>query len=262
MTVLVNGDTKFELDETFFVNLSNATMATILDGQGQGNVLNEDALPAISINDVTGLEGNSGTSAFVFTVSLSNASSQSISVAYATANGTAGGSDYQSASGILTFGPGQTSRTVTVLVNGDRLAEPENTFFVNLSAPANATIADAQGIGLIVDDEPRISISDVTLLEGRSDTTFTFTVTLSAAYDQAVTVSFRTVNGTATGSDYSGRSGTITFNPDETTKTITITVKGDTKKEANETFFVDLFDNSGNSLITKNRGIGTIVNDD
>jgi chitinase len=237
-------------------------MATILDGQGQGTVLNDDPLPAISINDVIRFEGNSGTSAFVFTVSLSNPSSQSISVTYATASGTAGGADYQSASGILTFGPGETSQTVSVLVNGDRNAEPENTFFVNLSAPSNATIADGQGVGHIQNDEPHISISDVTLLEGSGTTLFTFTVTLSAAYDQAVTVSFRTVNGTANSNDYAGRSGTITFAPGETSKTITISVKGDNKREANETFFVDLFNNSSNSLITKNRGIGTIVNDD
>ena len=85
-----------------------------------------------------------------------------------------------------------------------------------------------------------------------------------AAYDRAVTMSFRTVNGTAkTGDgDYIARNGTLTFNPGETTKTITIEVKGDSMKEANETFYLDLFGNSGNSLFTKNRGTGTILNDD
>jgi serralysin len=74
---------------------------------------------------------------------------------------------------------------------------------------------------------------------------------------------FRTANGTAAnGSDYVARTGTLTFNLGETSKTITIEVKGDNKSEANETFFVDLFSNSSNSLFTKNRGIGTILNDD
>ena len=117
-----------------------------------------------------------------------------------------------------------------------------------------------------MDDEPRISISDVTKAEGKKGKTtlFTFTVTLSAAYDQAVTMSFRTVNGTATtgDSDYIAKTGTLTFAPGETTKTITIEVKGDSKREANETFYLDLFGNSSNSLFTKNRGIGTILNDD
>ena len=106
----------------------------------------------------------------------------------------------------------------------------------------------------------------MTRYEGHTGQTtrFTFTVTLSAAYDQAVTMSFGTVNGTANTSDgdYAARTGTLIFNPGEATKTITIEVKGDSKKEANETFYLDLFGNSSNSLFTKNRGLGTILNDD
>ncbi len=117
-----------------------------------------------------------------------------------------------------------------------------------------------------MDDEPRIGISDVTKKEGKKNQTtlFVFTVTLSAAYDQAVTMSFRTVDGTAKTSDndYITKTGTLTFAPGETTKTITIEVKGDSKKEANETFYLDLFGNSSNSLFTKSSGIGTILNDD
>src|SRR5262245_49231763 len=95
-------------------------------------------------------------------------------------------------------------------------------------------------------------------------TLFTFTVTLSVAYDQPVTMSYRTADGTAmTGdNDYVARTGTLTFAPGETTKTITIEVKGDSKKEADETFFLELFGNSSNSLFTKKRGTGTILNDD
>jgi hypothetical protein len=121
-------------------------------------------------------------------------------------------------------------------------------------------------VGTITDDEPRISISDVTKSEGRKNQTtlFTFTVTLSVAYDQPVTMSFRTADGTAKTSDgdYAARTGTLTFAPGETTKTITIEVKGDNKKEADEYFYLDLFGNSTNSLFTKNRGTGTIQDDD
>jgi chitinase len=193
-------------------------------------------------------------------------STQPVTVAYATGNGTAtAGSDYQAASGTLTFAPGETTKTITVLVYGDRLGEPNETFVVNLSGPTNATIADGQGVGTILDDEPRVSIGDVTKAEGRKNQTtlFTFTVTLSAAYDQPVTMSFRTANGTAkAGEDYVARTGTITFAPGETTKTITIEVKGDNKREADEYFYLDLFGLSGNALFTKSRGTGTILNDD
>ncbi len=223
--------------------------------------------PSLSIGNASVTEGNTGSVAASFTVTLSAASAETATVAYSTSDGSAvAGGDYQAASGTLTFAPGETSKTVLVLVNGDRVGEPNETFFVNLSGATNATIADGQGIGTIVDDEPRLSINDVTKAEGRRrrTTLFTFTVTLSAAYDQPVTVSFRTVNGTATTSngDYVTRSGTLTFAPGATTMTITIEVKGDSKREANETFYLDLFGNSSNSLFTKNRGIGTILNDD
>jgi hypothetical protein len=223
--------------------------------------------PALRIGDVTVTEGNTGTRAATFTVTLSAASSQSVTVAYATGNGTAtAGGDYQAASGTVTFAPGETAKTITVPVIGDRLGEPNETFVVNLSSPTNATLADSQGVGTITDDEPRISIGDVTKAEGKKNQTtlFTFTVTLSVAYDQPVTVSFKTTDGTATTNDqdYVAKTGTLTFAPGETTKTITIEVNGDNKKEANEYFYLDLFGNSTNSLFAKNRGLGTILNDD
>jgi hypothetical protein len=245
------------------------------DGEGVVTVLLNDGdwyvppppPPSLQINDLSVAEGNTGTASATFTVTLSAVSTETITVAYATANGTAtAGNDYQAASGTLTFAPGQTSKTITVRVDGDRLPEPNETFFVNLSSPTNATIADGQGVGTIVDDEPRVSISDVSKKEGNKNQTtlFTFTVTLSAAYDQAVTLSFRTADGTAKTSDndYVGKTGTLTFAPGETSKTITIEVKGDTKQEANETFYLDLFGLSSNALFTRNRGLGTILNDD
>ncbi|MBC7820484.1 MAG: VCBS repeat-containing protein [Planctomycetaceae bacterium] len=223
--------------------------------------------PALRIGDRTVTEGNTGTIAATFTVTLSAASTETITVAYATANGSASvGNDYQVATGTLAIPAGQTTGTITVLVSGDRLAEATETFFVNLSSPTNAVINDGQGEGTILDNEPRISISDLSMKEGKRNQTtlFTFTVTLSAAYDQPVTMSYRTVNGTAktSDSDYIAKTGTLTFAPGQTTKTITIEVKGDSKKEANETFYVDLFSNSGNSQFTKNRGLGSILNDD
>lgn len=223
-------------------------------------------LPTLRIGDLTVTEGNTGTRAANFTVTLSAASSQPVTVVCATGNSTAtAGSDYQAVSGTLTFAPGETTKSITVPVIGDRRGEPNETFVVILSSPTNATISDGQGVGKIMDDEPRVSISDVTKAEGKNNQTtlFVFTVTLSAAYDQAVTVSYQTVNGAAkSGEDYVAQSGTLTFAPGETSKTITIVVKGDNKREANESFYLDLFGLSSNALFTKYRGIGTILNDD
>jgi hypothetical protein len=223
--------------------------------------------PSVSVNDVRVTEGNTGTVNATFTVTLLYASPVDVAVHYDTANITAtAGSDYAAASGDVIIAAGQTTKTFTVAVIGDRSTEPTETFVVNLSTPTNASIADGQGVGTIVDDEPRISISGVTAKEGngKKTTLFVFTVTLSAAYDQPVTMSYQTVNGTATtgDNDYIAKTGTLTFAPGETSKTITIEVKADSKKEANETFYLDLSGLSSNSLFTKSRGTGTILNDD
>ena len=116
-------------------------------------------------------EGDSGQTAFTFTVSLPNADSHSVTVNYATADGTASaGSDYVATSGTLTFAPGQTSQTITVFVNGDRMDEPDETFLVKLSNPTNAAIGRSQGTGTIVNDDPHpgISIADASVTEGNS----------------------------------------------------------------------------------------------
>jgi probable HAF family extracellular repeat protein len=220
--------------------------------------------PLVNVGDVSVSEGHSGTRIASFTVTLSAASTQEVTVNYATAGGTASaGSDYQSVAGTLTFSPGQTSRTVSVVVNGDRVGEPNETFFLNLSQAAGAVIADGQGAGAIIDDEPRLSVNDVALTESHSGTKlFVFTITLSSAYDVPVTVNFATADGTAkAGEDYTVRSGAITFAPGQTSTTISIAVKGDRKREASETFFFNL-SNAVGALLLDGQGKGTILDDD
>jgi len=108
----------------------------------------------LAINDVTQAEGNVGTSAAVFTVTLSPAGPARVTVRYATANGSAlAGSDYTAASGILTFCPGQTSKTLTVNLRGDTGVEPDETFAVKLSAPTGAILLDGQCLGTILNDD-------------------------------------------------------------------------------------------------------------
>src|SRR5262249_7324460 len=158
--------------------LSNADFAAISDDQGMGTVVDDE--PRISINDVSVAEGNTGTRPGNFIVSLSVAYDVPLTVGYTTAPGTAtSGSDYQATSGTLTIPANQTSGTISVLVNGDRLPESNETFVVNLSNLNYGAITDSQGAGTIVDDEPRISINDVSKPEGKKPKTtlFTFTVT-------------------------------------------------------------------------------------
>ncbi|MCI0690403.1 DNRLRE domain-containing protein [candidate division KSB1 bacterium] len=270
ITVVVNGDEIVEPNETFFVDLSNPSNATIADNQGLGTITDDDSLPSISINDVSVTEGNApqgGVNA-VFTVTLSSTSSQVVTVDYATADGTAtAGSDYVAGAGTVTFSAGTTTQTIAVVVNGEELDEPNETFFVNLSNPANATIADNQGQGTITDDDPApsISINDVTVTESNASqggVNAVFTATLSAASGLVVTIDYATVDGTATaGNDYMAGAGTVNFAAGATTQTITVVVIGDEVDEPNETFFVSL-SNPTNATIADSRGQGTINDDD
>src|SRR5262249_52295681 len=154
-----------------------------------GTVLDDE--PRVSVGDATVTEGNTGTVNATFMLTLSSATNVDVTVHYDTANMTAvADSDYTAASGDVIIPAGQASATVTVAVRGDHLPEPPETFAVNLTAATGATIGDGQGIGTILDNEPRVSIGDATKREGRNGKTtlLTFTVTLSAAYDQPVTV--------------------------------------------------------------------------
>ncbi|MBV8516018.1 MAG: right-handed parallel beta-helix repeat-containing protein [Acidobacteria bacterium] len=266
ITVPVTGDTTNETNETFTVTLSAPTNATIGTATGTGTIDNDDAAPAVSVGDVTQAEGNSGSTSFVFPVTLSAASEQTVTVNYLTSDGSAvAGSDYTAASGTVTFAPGVTSQSISVAVVGDTTKEPSETFTVTLSAPSNAMLGTASATGTIVDDDsaPVLAIGNVSQAEGNSGTTtFSFPVTLSAPSGQTVTVSYATANGSAVaGSDYGATSGTLTFAPGVTSQTVNVPVTGDLTNEADETFTVTL-SSSTNAAIATATGTGTIVNDD
>ena len=124
-------------------------------------IANKD-VPAVAINNVSVNEGNSGTVNAVFTVSLSPAGSQTVTVNFSTANGTAvAGLDYLAQSGVLTFNPGETLKTITVQVIGDTVAESNETFFVNLTLVTNAVIAVNQGIGIILNDDAPVTLGNI-----------------------------------------------------------------------------------------------------
>ena len=266
--VTVNGDTKNEADETFLVNLSGATDATISDTQGVGTIANDDPVPSIGVDDQILGEGDAGTSTMTFHVSLSNPSGQTVTVDYTTNDGTAtiADSDYVAASGTLTFTPGQTSKPVGVTINGDTKKEADQDFTLDLSNPTNATISDASGVGTITNDDPvpDASIADASLAEGDAGTaTLSFDVTLSHPSDDTVTVDWATSDGTATtgDGDYVAASGTVTFDPGDTTKSVDVTVNGDTTYEADEDLTVTL-SNPVNGGLADDTATGTITNDD
>ncbi|MGG6266473.1 Calx-beta domain-containing protein [Leptolyngbya sp. AN03gr2] len=271
--VRVNADRKFEPTERFVVRLEDAVNADVSPSATDafGVLSNDDAEPELSIRSVSRSEGNSGKTAFQFVVSLNNPSSQEIRVNYTTVNGLAiAGSDFDATNGTLVFAPGTEEQIITVNVNGDTDFEPEESFLVRLSDPINAKLSNTEVRGTIVNDDgvviPTIQIEDVVASEGSADQTYTFKVRLSQATTNTVTVQYRTDDGSATttDNDYVGITTpqTLTFNPGEIEKEISIVVRGDTKFEQNEFFFVDLVNPTNANLSTVSRGRGVISNDD
>ncbi|MEA9786279.1 putative Ig domain-containing protein [Xanthomonas campestris pv. raphani] len=268
ITINPTADSIVEPDETVVISLASGSGYSVGSPDSATGTIANDDVPSLSINDVSLNEGDAGTSNATFTVSLSQpAGAGGVSFDIATADGSAtAGVDYVASSLTgQTIPAGSSSATFTVLVNGDTLSEPNETFFVNISNVSGAGVSDAQGQGTIVNDDalPALSIDDVSVNEGNSGTTTaTFTVSLSAASGQTVSVNYASADGTATaGSDYVARSGTLTFAPGTTAQGVAITVNGDTAVEPNETFSVGLSGVS-NASIARATGTGTIINDD
>ena len=267
--VAVTGDTTDEVDETVVVTLSNPTNATIATGTGTGTITDDDG-PAVSIDSPSVTEGDSGSTTLTFTATLSAASVQPVTVAWAEGTGgtATSGTDYTALTGgTLTFAAGATSRTFAVAVMGDTTDEVDETVVVTLSNPTNATIATGTGTGTITDDDapPSLSVDSPSVTEGESgSTTLTFTATLSAASGKQVTVAYADAGtGTATaGTDYTALTGgTLTFTAGTTSRTFNVSVMGDALDEANETVVV-ILSSATNATIATGTGTGTITDDD
>ncbi len=245
-------------------------------------VNDDDGEPTLSINNPSVTEMDSGaTATLTFTVRLAPTSGNTVTVTYADAGtGTATSvTDYTAlAGGTLTFDPGDTSKTMAITVTGDDIDEPDETVVVRLSSPVNATLTGGEttldGTGTIEDNDPTptVSVADATAVpEGDMASpdppnNMTFTVTLSAASGQAVTVPY-TLGGTATAStDYTAPNPrSVTIAAGQTQADVTIPVTGDEVDEANETIMVTLGTPTNATVSTaEGAGVatGTITDDD
>jgi hypothetical protein len=267
-SVPITNDVFDEPNETLNLGLVNPTGAAALGAPVAAvlTITDDDAPPRLSVNNATVAEADSGTLTATFTVALSPAASQTVTVNYATGDGTAKApGDYTARTGTLTFLAGQTTKTFSVLVRGDLSDEANETFVVNLSDPAGATLSDAQGLCTITDDDPApgLTINNVSVAEPDSGTVnVTLTVKLSAASGRNISVHYATANGTASSAtDYVSKTGTVSFTAGQTTRTIVVQARGNTLDEANETFFVNL-SAAVNATIADSQGQVTIVNDD
>ncbi|MCH9651973.1 MAG: autotransporter domain-containing protein [Deltaproteobacteria bacterium] len=266
----VFGDTRPELDETFRVELSAPPGVTLEDGLGIGTIRDDD-LAVVRIADVTVAEGDRGTTAAVFQVSLAQASALPVSVSFATRNGSArSGNDYRVNSGELTFPPGQTLQTVTIEVLGDGRPERDETFFVDLTQPVNATIADGTGEGTIDNDDVEVEmesgsfrlLSHAAVVENEG--TIVFQVERVEAGNNAASVQVEAVSGSASaGKDFVAASKTLSWAAGESgLRRFEVALTDDGEVEVDETFSVRLRAPEGATLGDPNLLEVVIFDDD
>ena len=279
ITISVAGDSDVENDEGFTVTLSNATGgASIAMAAASGTIRNDDADLSITADDATKSEGDSGSTAFTFTVTRSGTEGSRTVDWAVTGSGAnpADASDFAGGAfpnGTVSFSDGEATATITVNVAGDSDIEPDEDFTVTLSnASGNAEISGATASSTIDNDDVQIDIAiltdDADKAEGNSGTTsFNFLVTRTGDTSGISTVDFNVAGATTNGasaSDFDGNalpSGTVTFNPNDTQATITVLVAGDTVVESDEGFTVMLSDAVNAEIVTASAS-GTIRNDD
>jgi hypothetical protein len=280
VTIQVNGDIDVEPDECILVSLTNPTNATIV-GDGRGTITNDDVPLTIVPGASSVTEGDSGTTTLQVPVTLTRPSADTVTVDWVTFVNAGSppcqadpASDYTPTGGTVTFAPGDTAETVTLMVNGDTQVEPDECILVSFRNPTNARIGGffGLGVGTITNDDPVTVLPGVASVgEGNGGTTtLQVPVTLSRAWPLTVTVDWVTFVHTGSppcqadpATDYTPANGTVTFAPNQTAQTVPIAVNGDLQVEPDECILVS-FRNPTNARIGGffGLGVGTITNDD
>ncbi|ETX26515.1 Calx-beta domain-containing protein, partial [Roseivivax isoporae] len=253
----IDGDDVNEPDESIVLEAFSVEGATMAGGapvlRSTGWILDDDggSTPSVFVSRPIVVEGDNGTRTANFELSLSRPAPAAFSIDYETLEGSATeGVDYEAKSGTLTFVEGQTMAAVSVVINGDTEVEPSELFTLGLSNPT-ALEQVSLGSAAILDDDagegPVVSVAGSSAFEGTtsSDPNYLYwTISLSEASEQEVTVEYRFLSGTAqAGSDayeyFSGSS--VTFQPGEISKTVSYRIDADNVSEADETILLEAY---------------------
>jgi len=280
ITIPILNDNIFEgANETFNVNLSSPTGGALLSSPSTNviTIQDNDSRPAVFTASATMQqpEGDAGLNTFVFNVSLSNPSVETVTVNFATANGTAiAGGDYVANSGTITFSPLSTSATVSVQVTGDTVVEPNETFTVTLSNATNASfISGSQTLATILNDDATAQFSAANQNITEAPGVVVVTVSRIGDTSKVATVNFQTTdnfggdcsqsNGNAAANcDFGTAGGTLQFVVGQISKTILISVIDDGYVEGNETITLTLSNPTGMTLGSTTSTTITITDND
>jgi hypothetical protein len=266
--VPITNDAADEQDEQFTVTVSGASVPPSTDSMTT-RITDDDPMASVTPL-IRVIEGDAGTSSADVTVTLSSAPVIATTIGYATENASAlSGSDYTATSGQLVFAAGEQSKTISIPIIGDTTTEKVEAFYLNLVSTTNGALNPTQkqaGIAVFDNDKPPVPafalLRAVTVTEGDSGTVNTlFTVTLSSAATERAQVAWKTADFTATSGDYGRRSGTVVFEPGQTSKTVSVDVRGDRRDEPNEAFGVILEKPVGGTLAAA-KTFGIITDDD
>ena len=258
VTIDLPDDSVEEDDETFTLSLSSPSQATLARETATGTITDDDATPVLAVAGASGSEGDT----IEFEVSRRGSTSRSATVEYATADGTAqAGTDYEAATGTLTFAVGDVSAPVPVRLLDDDVDEPDEAFALVLSNAEGAIIAVGSAEGVIVDTDatPRLSVTGDEAVEGG---TVEFVVVLGSPSARSAVVVYETRDGSAeVGVDYRFASGSLTFAPGDTNRTVAVPLFDDDIDEPDETFALVL-SNPENAIIGTPSADGRILDDD
>lgn len=265
--VWLTGDDTFEETESFRLDILSAENASIGLARAYGVIHNDDTAPAVFVGDVVQQEGSGAATVFSFPVSLSEPAGAPVSITYATVGGSAqAGTDFTAAGGTIVIPPGATETSLTVAVTADESCEPGETFSVQLLCVSNAVIVNSTASATVLNDDapPAVSIGGVTQNECNGPfVRFVFPVSLSAPSALPVAIAYATADGSAVaGSDYVAASGLLLIPPGVVQTSITVLVSGDSVREPNENFTVNLLAADTNATVESALAAGFILDDD
>jgi len=267
-SVNVLGDALAEGNEAFSVSINNVTAPiAILRSTGVATILDDEPLPTITIGDAMILEGDpTGTTTLAFPVFLSTpAGAGGVTVQYTSVGGTAtSGTDYVAVTNTLNIPAGQSTGTINVSVNRDKVIEGNESFVLNLTNAVRATIARTQATGTIVDDDAlAVSTGNVTVRESSTATNATITFALNAVATTTVRVNYTTAAGSAVaGIDYTTTAGFVDILPGTFSATVDVPILNDAVAEGIESFVVNITSVTGGASLLTPQATVTIIDDD
>jgi hypothetical protein len=268
VSVLITQDDIFEGDEAFTLTLSAPSGGAVLSGTATAtiNITDDDPFPTLDIFDARASEGHSGTKEMEFLVTLKGRTIHTVTVNFATSDGTAtAGSDYEATSGTVTFPPLATSAVARIKIIGDTQVEPDETFTVTISAPVNAGFSKFTATGHIVNDEGPVAVrfSSANYAADEAAGQVVLTVIRSGDLSAPASVAYVTSDATASEvSDYTLALGTFNFAPGEFEKSLPVLLTDDVFDEPQETLTVTLSSPSGAALDTPSAATVAISDND